>query len=259
MALSAIYPFTESTNYTYNVSEVEVTGGVAQCAGAPGPYDTSDGTITPVATIYTDDLVSFSATVTEAGSDTVTFTLELAGTEMYWTGAAWAASDGTVAQTNTASDINTNIDDLTIAATGQAIRPVVYLHSDDGSTTPSIDTMTIEYNYKAQEETVTTRTVYGYVAGVLGSVKTSPVTVQLNVNNVQYKDATMIDGTAQTVDPDANGYFELELVETDNMTYPDDTSQEIYYTFSIRNRRYNRLVPAGSAVSFFDLEEPVTD
>jgi hypothetical protein len=108
-------------------------------------YVITNPTIKPEETFGADTLSGFTATVTEPGTDQVTFVIEVDGNKYYWNGSAWAVSSG-YAQSNTASTINTNIASLSLPA-GAGVRPVIYLHSGLGTTTPTITSLVITYNY----------------------------------------------------------------------------------------------------------------
>jgi len=110
------------------------------------PYPTDNPTI-DIDTAITGDIKSWSSFVTSivaVGSDSVTFALSNDGgsTYKYWNG-AWSTSDGTFAQSASATDTNTNIVTFPIATGGMKIR--LFLHSDDGSTTPTIGNLDVNY------------------------------------------------------------------------------------------------------------------
>ena len=189
-------------------------------------YAQTNPTVTPTSTFGADDVSVFISTVTAAGSDAVTFVIEVSGTNMYWTGAAWAASTG-YAQSNTAADINTNIDSL--LSTGSSIRPVVYLHSNDGSTTPNVDVIALTYDFfavpPASPETIV---VYGRIL----DIDSNPVggcTVECTVD--QNGDLTTNHWaskyTVQTTS-NANGDWELEVLRSSAFETPNTT-----FTFAI--------------------------
>ena len=72
---------------------------------------------------------------------------------MYWNGAIWSVSNELYSQSNTASEINTNIDSFHI--TNKKIMIDAFLHTNDPTKTPELDNILIEW----------TETVPQYVSG----------------------------------------------------------------------------------------------
>lgn len=97
-------------------------------------YSLTDPTIKNTTQVSATAYVSFDAGVTVSGSDLIKYQIEVGGTAKYWNGSAWANSDGTYAQSNTAADVNTNVPTLAAGST----RVIAVLHSADGSTTPAL-------------------------------------------------------------------------------------------------------------------------
>lgn len=106
-------------------------------------YLTTNPSITTNTSFFASELIDFVATQTEAGSDLVKHILIIGGTPKYWNGAAIVTSNGTYAQSNTVAEITTNI--LAFLSTRHEVSLKSFLHSDDGTTTPNIDTIEIEY------------------------------------------------------------------------------------------------------------------
>ena len=88
---------------------------------------------------------SFTTLITAAGLDEVTFieSDDAGSTYQYWNGSAWVLSNNTITDSNNTTDINSNISAFPITTSGMKIR--LFLHSEDGSTTPSIDNLDINY------------------------------------------------------------------------------------------------------------------
>jgi len=98
-----------------------------------------------ITTNIIDDWNSFSQTASIAGSDAIRYTLsdDNGVTYLYWDGGAWSVSSG-YAQSNTAAEVNTNIGTFPLTLSGMKIR--LYLHSNNGTTTPSITSLTVGYD-----------------------------------------------------------------------------------------------------------------
>ncbi len=103
------------------------------------PYLTTDPKITQSTGVAGNSISAFLAGTTASGSDAVRFHILVGAQAKYWDGAAWSNSDGTYAQSNTEADINTN--GSTIGA--GTYKVVAVLHSNDGSTTPSVSSVSL--------------------------------------------------------------------------------------------------------------------
>lgn len=132
----------------FSIRDLIIYSGVHQSgAYTPGytltetPYLTTDPTIKNTTQVTAASYVSFTTGTTVAGSDAVKYQIEVGGQAKYWNGSAWANSDGTYAQSNTAAEINTNCPTLAAGAT----RIVAVLRSADGSTTPALAYASLTY------------------------------------------------------------------------------------------------------------------
>ena len=216
-------------------------------------YATDDPTITPVVTFSTEDITAFTATVTEVGSDTVTFTIEVDGVQKYFSG-TWVTSNETVAQTNTAAIINTNVSSLDLS-TGVSARPVVYLHSNDGTTTPNIDIMTINYDYFNPAPTdPATCVVNNYLKDANNQAMVG-VTIEVTPSNSDYisnKNLYIIEEPITTTTR-STGYWELTLIRSSE--YDQEVTYDFKFTPSSGKAYYvkNKLIPNSDTIDFDEL------
>jgi hypothetical protein len=214
-------------------------------------YSITNPTIFPATTVGAEQLISVSAVTTEVGSDAVRYTLSVDGTEYYWNGSVWAVSSG-YAQTNTIAEINTNAAALVLTG-GHVIRPVAYIHSNNGSTTPNIDSFTLTYNFfNALPDIITECVVWGYIYDSNGNpVQNVEVSAQ-TLAPVGYKTAVNIGIVRASTTTSALGYWELELVETANMI-PNTTKYLFIFSGTGLNVYANRSVPALVSVAYNSL------
>lgn len=216
MTISISYPFTTAANYTYDNTKLEVTGGKAQLKDLGGTtYSTANPTIKPANIISVISASAYSDTITEAGSDKVQKVIEVDGVYKYWDGSNWSTSTG-YAQSNTTAEINTNIGTLDLSA-GKSIRPVWFLHSDDGSSTPDITISAITFNLTvipaAPATCVVSGTIYDAQSNpVLGAT----ITANLELPST-YSSTTRISQAKITTTTNALGQWSLTLVNTANM------------------------------------------
>lgn len=126
------------------VYDTVVESGASYTPGYTMPaskYLTSDSTIQLTTGITISTLTGFDAVTYASGSDAVKFHFDVGGTKKYWNGSAWATSDGTYAQSNTVAEVETN----KASFPAGVVKPIAVLHSADGSTTPSISSVLLNY------------------------------------------------------------------------------------------------------------------
>lgn len=218
-------------------------------------YDITNPTIVINSGVGADGIDSLTETASKTGSDEVKYTLVFDGQDKYWTGAAWANSDGTYAQANTAADITTNASSLDIAS-GGIIKVKAFLHSDDGSTTPTLTQNVLTYCFFGSAPTALSRCdVWGYIQDVFGNniqnakVEEIPITTNATpVENFQIFGYTTVNTTSS-----ASGYWEMSVVQSAQyspamlynfkFTLPDNTTKLFK----------NKTVPASTTAEFNDL------
>lgn len=210
-------------------------------------YPTNNPTIEALETLGIEALFNFIETSTKIGNDEIEFILKKDGVDYYWDGAAWSTSSG-YPQVNTAAEIQTNIAAFT--TTGVTFSWTAHLHSDDGSTTPILDNVQVDYDFFGPPETVNLCIVWGYNYDSLGAVNQTPFSIQLIVDAKIYGTTSIIRNDAITVTPDSNGYWEIELVENINMG-----SFTQYYEFIFTDETYRKIVPNETDKKFTDLQD----
>jgi hypothetical protein len=218
-------------------------------------YLATNPTVEMITGFRTDVLEGFTETTTKTGSDEIKYIIKKGTAWYYWTGSAWAESDGTYSQANTATEIETNKASLVSASTQCYVK--LFLHSADGTTSPEIDNLEIDYSYAGETpDTLSTCLVWGFCTDPEGNIVTDSFTVRLNKSIVQYKNYTsLIKGDDITVTPDSVGYWEVDLVENENMTAPDGEDVQYIFKFTINSEvnEFIRTVPDESTKAFYDL------
>jgi hypothetical protein len=217
--------------------------------GQPLPatiYATDDPQLICNAVFRHEGLEGFSEIKTTPGSDQIKYILTKGTVKYYWTGSAWAISDGTYAQSNTAAEIETNRATFTDIAVITEV--TVFFHSNTGSTTPSVDVVQINYDFSGSNpDSIETCIVWGYQVQTDTEADPEDIAVYLVNDAVQYKTNITIRREVYAVTPDSNGYWEIELVESDNM----DGTQN--YVFEIGGERFEREVPDEITANFYEL------
>lgn len=177
-------------------------------------YDTTDPTVEVNAATHADGLLGFAATIVEAGSDTLTFYLLINDVAKYWNGSAWATSDKSLAQSNTAAEVEANKAALDISD-GVELRVGVILHSADGSTTPSISQAVVSYDFfAALPDAPGECIVYAHIRDLLGDVEDNAFSIIIENKNAVLHGAVLVRPQVLTVTMDDSGRCEASVIET---------------------------------------------
>lgn len=219
-------------------------------------YATDNPTITANSTFSANDLNTFASTFNASGSDLVKFQMIANNQAKYWDGDSWENSDSTYAQSNTYSEITTNIETLLSGSgAGINVRFRIFLHSATGATTPDITEVEIDYDFQAPTfDAEPTCIVHGFTITANNTV-ISGVTVSARpkkLPNIVTDNNTLILTEISTT-TDANGYWELELIQSASL---EDTS---VYDIKIEKSNgvgtiYTKVIPEEETAAFDDLE-----
>jgi hypothetical protein len=196
-------------------------------------------TIIPNSDIDLDGLESFSESAVIPANSQLKYAMRVGGVDMYWDGAAWVASDLSLAQSNTAAEIETN--KASLISTGTSLKPVAVVSSTDGYATPVLTSLTIEYNFFQSQTPVDTCVIWGYV--IDGILPVAAAEVNFRSRRPQDINGNFVHINT-TVVSDANGYFEASLPET--ATEDQKIDVMISYTDSqgqVRTRSLTIIVP----------------
>lgn len=203
----------------FEIEDLIVFGAVQHTANYTPGYSVSeaiyaldDPTVLTNSTVQASQLESFVSDEAAAGSDEVRWTPVVNGQAMYWNGSAWVNSDSSLAQANTAADINTNAADLDLSG-GKSLHFQALLHSDDGTTFPSIESYTFNYAFLISAPIVPNEcAVYGWVYDSRGEpvFEASVRIVNLAFHHGDY----FVRAETKEVITDVNGYWSIDLIET---------------------------------------------
>lgn len=173
------------------------------------------GSIETGSALSIQSITSFAASITEPANTTLRFQLRIDGTLKYWNGSAWVASDGSTAQGNTAAQINSNVGSLSLGQ-NSSVKIRIALATSDIEVSPSIEEMTIVYDFGGIGTEPITCIVWGYYRDISGQpVSGATVTFSLVKNARQYKEAaSSVIEKSVAVTTDSNGYFETDLIRS---------------------------------------------
>lgn len=191
---------------------------------------------------FNGNISGFSAEETINGSDSITYAIQVGGTDYYWTGSAWATSSG-FSQSNTESDIATNIPLLNTG--NNAVKIKVYLHSNDGSTTPTVDSITVTYDAADTSATEPTLCLLeGFLYDHNGPVSGQVIEVRPALGFAN--EEIFVSHEWQTfATTGSDGYFGARIWES--------ASQSKEWEFRIGTKKFRVQVPNATSAKFTDL------
>lgn len=201
----------------------------------------------------TDELESFIETASKTGNDEIKYIFENEGDYYYINNGAWTVGSLQYSNSTTASDIQTHLS--TLVEKSSIWYVYFFLHSDNGTTTPELSNLQIDYSYAGETpDTINTCVVWGYNLDFKKNSITKSLTIRLNKYIVQYGNYTSILSEDITVTPDNSGYWEVELVESENMISLD--GDDVKYIFDFGNANiFEKTVPDEEIKSYYDLED----
>ncbi len=198
--------FTDSnTQSSVDEFDVEITGE---------KYSPT-GYIEPVQGINVQELLDYDHTADETVNAYVQVILKIDGVLTYWNGSAWVPSNGTEAQSNTASEIATNLPSLEFGSNSTVFVRWLLVTSSN-TETPELELSNVEYDFGAIATGLAKCLIYGYYKDISDSpVSGATVKFSLSREKGVYQEANNnIVESAVTTTTDVNGYFEQELVRT---------------------------------------------
>lgn len=241
-------------------STVQHTANYTPASYGTTIYSTANPTILLNSTTAMDGLDGFSEVASKTGSDEVKYTIVVAGQDKYWNGSAWANSAGTYAQANTAAEIETNKASLDLS-TGYNVKIMAFLHSDDGSTTPTLTSNEISYDfYVAPPMPIAECITYVYLDDLLQDIDDfTAIDATFHV-----KSDVAFEHTGKTIIPfeydvdfTAGGYAEFSVIETE--TVDKYLEFRVTYTEDARTKEilFNPvIVPNQTTVNLLTITDP---
>lgn len=227
MPASLVMSFTDSDELSFNPVNVEIGGSTLRLKDlGGGTYSTANDTVVMAQQIQATALGTFAESASKPGGTEIKYTLLINGVP-YWydTGdSTWkAATYGLYAESNTASEINSNLSTLlsTLSITSSFYLGVrIHLHST-GSARPALTSITFgAYTFDYPSVTaINLCVVTCYLSDLLGAdyVADSDKPATLNVKNDRafMHGGNMIRPFVQSATFDANGRAQLSVIETD--------------------------------------------
>ena len=183
----------------------------------------------------TAEISSFSVSgVTVPGSDYIGYYAIAAGSKKYWNGTSWVSSDGfSESQTNDYSTFSSNIASLVSDHT--QIQLGIYLKSNDGSTTPSIDYASFTYNFGAlrPSDPQQCQAYMYFVDAEDNPIENVSVSISIYRGAKQYIEAAdnILYGTI-TKTSDDEGFVSFNLIRSSEFETEDDSPMQYKLTYT---------------------------
>ena len=191
-------------------------------------YSTNDPTITTITTFRTDGLVSFTETSTYSTNTAIKHILTMDSTDYYYSGSSWAISDGTYAQSNLSSDINSNSTSLIDDNLGKVIAIKTFLHADVDTETPQLNQTDVIFELVGVPPTMTYHTYYG-VLKQLDNTNLEGKTIQVRTDYLSNSNVLITDDYI-TATVRSDGYWEIDVY------YEDVKPSRLYWYLD--NKKY---------------------
>lgn len=155
--------FFSTPQHTANYTPIGVTLPVTK-------YVTTEATIINNTSVFASEITAFAEnTANRPGSDALKYIVNSGAVDLWWSGAAAVASNGTLAESNTAADLNANAAEF--LSTRKHVKIKTVMQSADGSTTPSVGKITLTYDTALADPTLNNiRELSGFTYGALGAV-----------------------------------------------------------------------------------------
>ena len=174
-------------------------------------YPTDNPYIYPNSGFKTDGLENWIETLDELqGDDAIKRLIKLNNDYYYLDNDEWVTTD-TIDYTKamTVTEILAQKESLLTEGYGKTFIPITFLHSEDGSTTPYLDTDIITYNYSGDDYLLSENIIYYNNLDISGNAVIEEATVKPIYD--MFGETTLIREKEIDVDIKDNGYWEVHL------------------------------------------------
>jgi hypothetical protein len=206
-------------------------------------YLTTNPTISPYTGFRTDGLEDWVETVTKTGDDNIKRMIKLNSDYYYLLDGEWTIGSLLYVNSMTISEILAEKESLLTEGYGKTFIPITFLHSDDGTTTPYLDTDIITYNFSGNSPSLLEFIIWGYVRNIAQPKPGQPIKVK---SKSYIGDKTIINDEEYEYTTLANGYFEITLIVEEN-NLPN------YLEWNIAGELYRTQFPTEEITAFGEL------
>jgi hypothetical protein len=255
VSYSQVLTYDTASNLSFDTSLVEIGGGVLRLKDlGGGTYSTANPVVSTGHRTMLSSLTSFAESKSVTGSDEVKYQVVI-GTSTYYyntSSGAWAVSDGSYSQSNTAAQLNSNASTLFSGLSlsdNIFFRVNILLHSASGSSRPSLTSNTIGYQFTTSSpSTISQCLVTCYLKNLQSVVptydSTKPVTLNVKANRAFMHGNNFIQPFAKSAVFNASGVAQLSIIETTTPTEYLGFYVSYYEGNSVKSvKLFNALVP----------------
>lgn len=218
-AVTTTIAYNIPSSFVYDNSKIQVQNNVAQLAGT-GPYDTTNPNILSTTEIDLSAISGFLESSVVSGSDAITYTLRINGTDYYWNGSAFVTSNISYSQSSSAATITSHLADSSLTAligSGAKVFIRAFLHSNSGTTTPTLTSLAMTYNFfPFTPAAPPLTTVFLFLTDILDDLIGTAFNAKLSVTNIahfKYGNWIILPFN-KTVSFNSSGYASINLMET---------------------------------------------
>ena len=264
MGYSETISYNSAGALNFNSSLVTVSGGALTLAGS-SPYPTSSPMVTSQHQNTITGLTSFAESSTLLSGTSITYQVTLAGLP-YWYNAAystWAAADGTVATSNSASVINSNASTLISSLnvlTNQFFGLQIFLTTANTAHAPVLASNTIGYSWtNSNASAINSCVISGYLKNLAGGVPlpTASTPAQLLVSAPYgfFHGTNFVEPFTKAFSFSAtDGSLSASVIETATPGVPLKFSLTYWDGQSVKNSfLYNAIVPNQASIALSNL------
>lgn len=215
-------------------------------------YPTDNSTIEVLSAIFADKIDNAIETSSIPVGDQIKWVVKADSNYYYISGGVPTITDGaTYAESNTIAEwavIWPSWD----PPSAQNLKFKAFLHSDDGSSTPELDELSVFFDFQGQADDISKTIVWGKNFEPYGTLK-----ISLSEDVVRYKDNIILRKQFNNGDDiiiDSEGYWEFELPESVNQP------SGIFYIFKFTDKEgaktsYRARVPDTDSRAFWLLDD----
>jgi hypothetical protein len=216
-------------------------------------YPTDNPYLEINAEFRSDSIQSFIESSIKSGNDEIKY-IFIQDSEYYWYDESvldFVVSDGSYDQANTVTEIQDVLPAFEGIAYSYSIR--IFLHSDDSTTTPQLDILTIGYDLAGEEpdEIYLCEVVFDEFQ-TDADPDIQEIIIELVNDPVKYKDNIILRRERYVKTPNINGRITQKLADTSNMAL-DNRNREQRYKVLIGTKTYYINVPEQALAYFWDL------
>lgn len=225
--------------------------GTQTIPGASTAFPTNNPTLTSKSNFLATQIQAFDAVIVAAGSDEIRFVILINNVDMYWNGSIWAIST-TFAESNTLAEIQANITTLDLGS-GQPVNYKPYYHSNDGSSTPVLSEVEIDFDFFGSDvDNPNECIVFGKIFDEDGlPVENVAIKINSTCPVAVYDGESVISFSEKETITNSFGAWSISLIETTRM----DIKYDFEFIDGTTTQKFRRGVPDEITKNFSELPD----